>query len=284
MNPGFHVVPSEAYHADPCAAPSLSSSIAQILLRESPRKAWSSHPKLNPDFKPDTDQKFDLGSCAHAVFLEDKKDGIAVAEFDDWRTKAAREFRDAARATGRIPLLAKHFEAVNRMTSVAKAFVQESEVAEFWNAPDAKSEVTAVWKEGSVWLRARFDRFSQAKQFIGDYKTTENVAPEAFSKQILRMGYHIQDAFYRRACRNLGLPEVRFVFLAQSVEAPHECSLHGCDPALQQIADAEVDRAVQTWRVCLQTGRWPSYGGRIHWAMPTTYMITEHEMRLQEAA
>jgi hypothetical protein len=283
--PGFHVVPSEEYHADGvCASPSLSSSLAQILLRESPRKAWFSHPKLNPNYKPDTDSKFDLGTCAHAVLLEDDASRIAIVEADDWRTKAAKEQRDAARASGKTPLLAKHFDAVRRMTEAAKAFILDSEIAEFWHADDAKSEVTAVWKEGSVWLRARLDRFSGSMKFIGDYKSTVDASPDAFSRLLIRMGYHIQEAFYRRACRNLGIPEAKFIFLAQSVEPPHECSLHGCDPALQQIADAEVDRAVQLWRVCMQTNKWPSYGGRIHWAMPTNYMITEHEMRLQEAA
>jgi hypothetical protein len=47
--PGYHRINAEKYHADPCVVPSLSSSIAKILLRESARKAWFSHPRLNPD-------------------------------------------------------------------------------------------------------------------------------------------------------------------------------------------------------------------------------------------
>jgi hypothetical protein len=70
------------------------------------------------------------------------------------------------------------------------------------------------------------------------------------------------------------------VFLAQSCEPPYECSLHGCDPALQEIADAEVERAIELWRECMTTKNWPSHGGRIHWALPPNYMMKEYEERL----
>ena len=98
------------------------------------------------------------------------------------------------------------------------------------------------------------------------------------------MGYHIQDAFYRRAARALGAVEPAFIFLAQSVEPPHECSLHGCDPALREIADGEVERAIGLWRECIQKKDWPSYGGRIHWTIPTTWQMKDYEMRQMEAA
>lgn len=284
MKPGFHVMPAAQYHADPCAQPSLSASIAQILLRESPRKAWFSHPRLNPNFRAEAESKFDLGTAAHAVMLENDASNIVVVQADDWRTKAAKEQRDAARAAGKTALLAKHYDAVRDMADTALAFIAGSEISGFWYAEDAKSELTAIWQEGGIWLRCRFDRFTFARRFIGDYKSTTDASPEVFSRQITRMGYHIQDAFYRRGARALGVVDPHFCFVAQSCEEPYECSLHACDPALQQIADAEVERAIELWRECVKANDWPSYGGRIHWAMPTTYMITEHEMRLQEAA
>lgn len=282
MNPGFHVVPSGVYHADPCAAPSLSSSVAQILLRESPRKAWTCHPKLNPNYQEEQDSKFDLGTCAHAVLLENDASRIAIIEADDWRTKAAKEQRDAARAIGQTPLLAKHYEAIRRMVNAALAFIPDSEIGEFWDG--AESEVTGICQDKGVWLRCRFDRITANRRFIVDYKTTDCVAPEIFSRQIVRMGYHFQEAFYRRVASVLGAESPQFVFLAQSVEHPHECSLHGIDPALREIADAEVERAICIWQDCIKTNRWPSYGGRIHWTVPATWQIKEHELRLLEAA
>ena len=58
-----------AYHADPCERPSLSSSIAKILLEKTPRHAWTAHPRLNPDFAAKDESKFDLGTAVHELML-----------------------------------------------------------------------------------------------------------------------------------------------------------------------------------------------------------------------
>lgn len=283
MTPGFHVMPAAQYHADPTPLPSLSNSIASVLLRESPLKAWYSHPKLNPAYREEHDSKFDLGTCAHACLLENDPSKIEVIQADDWRTKAAKEQREAARAAGRTPLLEHHYVDVRRMVDAAVKFVAGSEIADYWF--NAEPELTGIWSEGATWFRCRFDKLAKAGGMILDYKTTDSaVEPEAFSRFLVRMGYHWQEAFYRRGASALGVSNPRFVFLAQSCEPPHECSLHGCDPALQEIADADIERAVQLWRTCLAKNQWPSYGGRVHYAMPTNYMMQEHEMRLQEAA
>jgi hypothetical protein len=282
MDQGFHAnVPAAQYHSDPAPEPSLSSSIAKILLTESPLKAWHSHPLLNPAYRSEESGTFDLGTAAHAMLLEGEGN-IFVCEFDDWRTKAAKEQRDEARAMGKTPLLARRAAAVKRMVGVAQAFIESSEIAELW--PDADSEMTGIWQERDVWLRCRFDRITKYRRAIFDYKSTTDASPDGFSRQIVRMGYHLQDAFYRRGAQALSAASPKFIFLAQSVEPPHECTLHGCDPALQEIADAEIDRAVGLWRECITRDKWPSYGGRVHWAVPPVYLMSQHEQRLQEAA
>lgn len=73
MTPGFvHGMPDKIYHADPCPTPSLSSSLVKLMEATSPKKAWAAHPRLNPPppGATDDDPKFDLGTAAHALFLE----------------------------------------------------------------------------------------------------------------------------------------------------------------------------------------------------------------------
>jgi hypothetical protein len=271
-------MPAEKYHADPCVVPSLSSSIAQILLNGSPRKAWHSHPRLNPNYRETHDDKFDLGTVAHSALLENDATRLVVVEANDWRTNKAKEEREAARAAGKTALLARHAADVRAMVEAAQEFLKDCEIADYWR--DAESEVTAICNEGNVWLRARLDRVTKNRRLVMDYKSTTDAAPEVFSRQITRMGYHVQDAFYRRVVRNIGTTAPRFVFLAQSCEPPYECSLHGCDPTLQEIGDAQVELSIQMWRNCVSLKQWPSHSGRIHWATPPTYLIQEHEMRL----
>lgn len=281
MTPGYHVMPMEKYLADPCVVPSLNNSTAVVILRESARKAWFGHPRLNAAFTQREDSKFDIGKASHAMLLEGRN-VIEVCEFDDWRTKEARARRDAARAAGKTPLLTKHRDDVVAMVSTAEAFIAHSEIAEYW--PGADSELVGICEEDGTWLRCRFDRITKNRRFIFDYKSTEDVSPERFSMQLIRMGYHIQEAFYRRIAQTLGAPAPRFVFVAQSCEPPYECSLHGCDPSLQEIAEAQVAKAINVWRECMRKKVWPSYDSRIHWALPTTRMMQEHDELLSEAA
>lgn len=293
MLPGFHKITSATYHLDPCIQPSLSSSIAQILLRQSARKAWFSHPRLNKNFREEHDDKFDLGTAAHAALLEGSL-GVEVIDPalypsktgsvpDGWTNNAIRAARDAARLAGKTPILKRHYDDVENMVGAALSFIADSEIAEYWEG--GESELTGVWQEDGLWMRCRFDHITKDRRtVIVDYKSTTDASPDGFGRQIIRMGYHIQESFYRRGAAALGCQAPHFIFLAQSCELPYECSLHGCDPALQEIADAEVERAVDLWRQCMTRKSWPSYGGRIHWAIPTTWMMNDHESKLAEAA
>jgi len=271
---GVYRMPAADYHADPCPEPSLSNSLAQVLLSGSLLKAWWNHPRLNTNYKHDDNDKFDLGTA------EDESN-LVIVQADDWRSKDAREARDRARGVGKIALLAHQHSAVTNMVTVAKQFISHSDIADEWKA--GQSEQTFVWKEDGVWLRSRLDRVTKDRKCIIDYKSTSDASPEGFQRQIIRMGYHIQDAFYRRAVRHTCDEEAVFVFLAQEIEPPHECSLHACDPALQEISDAAVERAIGVWRDALKTYEWPSYGGRIHLVIPPNWLMSQHELMLEGA-
>jgi len=299
MTPGFHTITAEAYHADPCPEPSLSNSLVQILLGESPRKAAFSHPRLNKNYKPKESAEFDLGTAAHDLILEGGTPRICVIKPEDYRSKpdknnpdgaipkgwtnnAIRAAREEARAHGLTPILPWDHVLIKAMADAAKDFLATSELAVVFD--DGKPEQTMIWQEGTVWCRARPDWHTTDRRLMLDYKSTTDASPDGFSRQIVRMGYHIQEAFYRRGCAALAGRSPAFVFLAQSIEPPHECTLHACDPALQEIADAEVERAIGIWRECMKKNDWPSYGGRIHWTVPATWQMRDHELRLQEAA
>ena len=46
LDAGIHDIPPREYHADPCPAPSLSRSIAKLLVERSPAHAYAAHPRL----------------------------------------------------------------------------------------------------------------------------------------------------------------------------------------------------------------------------------------------
>lgn len=263
--------------------PSLSASIAKVLLQQSPLHAWHAHPRLNPNYKSEEKAEFDYGTAAHALLLEGDETGLVVVQADDWRTKAAREARDAARADGKTPLLERQLGKVKAMVFAAHAALAKSELAGIFATGQAERVVQ--WREGSVYCRSKLDFLPDDDQLpIIDYKSTTDASPEAFSRQIASLGYDIQASFYQRGVKaELGQDRL-FIFIAQEKEPPYACTFHGIAPSMKEIADAKVERAIRLWEECQRANTWPGYESRIHWAEATTWQMNEHEATLMEAA
>jgi PDDEXK-like uncharacterized protein DUF3799 len=277
-------LPSDEYHRDQIAhEPSLSSSIAKILVMQSPLHAWHAHPRLNPKFVPVQNEDFDRGSAAHALLLEGE-DRMVECAFNDWRTNAAKDARDEARAAGKLPLLTKHVGAVRRMVEVAKTALLESELHA--TLEDFHAERSVIWREDGteVWKRARFDLQHVDRPLILDYKTVESADPWAFQRAIVSLGYDVQAAHYCDAYVAMhpsAADRVDFVFLVQEREAPFACSLVGLEPAFLELGKSKVAHATAIWADCLKDRHWPSYSHKIAWSQPPAWALTDFEARIQ---
>ena len=279
MNTGIYTMSEKEYHSDPCDI-SLSSHIAKLLLTRSPYHAYLAHPKLNPNYSPDFDDKFDLGTAAHALLLEGKSDGLVIVEADDWRTKAAKEQRDNAHAQGKTALLLKHYAKVEHMVSAANKFLDNSELSGIFSY--GKTEQTVIWDDDDIQCRARLDYISDDRKIIIDYKTTDCAEPEAFIRRIASLGYDIQASFYDRGIQQVSGEKPSFVFLAQETEYPYLCSLVGLSEEYLQIAEAKVSKAIAIWRDCLLNKKWPAYPNRVCYAEPNSWQRAEYERILSE--
>lgn len=252
--------------------PSLSSGIAHLIVTKSSLHAWHAHPKLNLNYRETESDTFDYGTAAHALLLDQDGSKIEVVDFQDWRKDAAKEARANARAAGKVPMLKRQMDKVTAMVAVAVNAIQDSEIAEQWNA--GKSEQSLYWNDcgGKVKCRIRMDRFTRAlKPWIFDYKSCMNAEPESFTRAALGMGYDMQEAFYRRGVKVLTKTEPNFVFLAQEKEEPFACSLVSFDPAMQEMADRKVAYAMALWQGCIESGKWRGYPNRIAYMMPPAW-------------
>jgi hypothetical protein len=225
------------------------------------------HPKLNPDFVRQEEERFDIGTAAHALLLSGIT-AVEVLDAPDWRTKAAKEWRDAVRADGRIPLLAKHWGAVQAMAQAAT----EQLVAHEADPPlfnDGKPEQTLVWEEpGGVLCRARIDWLRDDLDAIDDYKTTSASAdPEKWTRSMFTSGYDVQAAFYLRGLEALaGVDEAQMRFVVQETFPPYALSVVAPGPAALAIGRKKVDFAINVWRRCLERDEWPAYPRQVCWA------------------
>lgn len=275
---GIHKITSEKYHKDPCMSPSLSRSIIYDILFHSPAHAWWNHPRLNPGFREKVDEKYDVGSAAHALFLEGFN-AVEVIEADDWRKKGTKEQGDKARKIGKIPLLRKQWDKVEEMTLSAISDIKECTELGIDNlSTDGNSELSYIWEEKGVFLRARPDWISKDRKLIIDYKTTGNSAnPHDFARQIISCGYDIQAALYTRGVRTLENIEPKFVFVVQETEKPYMCSFIGLPPEFLGMGKSKVEYGIFIWSHCMEKNEWPGYPKQVCWVDPPTWGLAQWE-------
>lgn len=251
----------EVYLKDPAPDPSLSSSTIKALLTTAPRKVWLKNPRLNPDAEPENKTIFDLGEAAHRFFTGT---GRPVVEINapDFRTKAAKDARDAAYADNKTPLLKVNAERARVMADAAIEQVRDNpELSEIF-APGKEAELlrepTMLWIEGGVTHRCRPDFYHPRTNTIIHYKTTGTaIWPSTLAKYAANSGWDYTAAHYEAGARALTGYKPRQFFVVQETDAPHLLLVAELDNAFLETAKMRRERAMMIWGRCLSENRWP---------------------------
>jgi len=287
---GIHAIAATDYHGDPCEQPSLSAGLVSILLNQSPRHAWYAHPRLNPDWRPRVDQKFDVGTVAHQVLLEGQG-RVVIVEADNWRTKVAQETQAEAREAGYTPLLAADWQRVVAMVDAAREQLPRWDLSPT-PFTRGKPEQALIWHEpNGVTCRALVDWLhdpsSAAVRCVSDYKTTSASAnPEAWTRNTLyRIGADVQVAFYLRGLERLTGERYDWRYVVQENFPPYALSVISLAPSVIELANAKIDAALDLWQRCVTTDSWPAYPERVCWAeLPAWEEARWLEKEAREAA
>jgi hypothetical protein len=254
---------ADEYHADPVPGGSLSSSGARKLLP--PNCPALFHHERQHGRPPK--RELDLGHAAHKLVLGVGPD-LVVVDASDWRTKAAQDKRDEARATGAVPLLRAEWEQLKAMAEALRAHP----VASALFAPGrGKPEQALIWQDGptGVWRRALLDwlpaQVAGWRLIVPDYKTTRDADPESIARAVHTYGYHQQAAWYLDGVKALGLhgQEPAFVFVFQEKTAPYLVTVVELDALALRIGAARNRRALETYARCTAEDRWPGYSDAV---------------------
>ena len=209
-----------------------------------------------------------LGRAAHRVVLGVGSD-MDFADYPNYRTKEAREWRDAVEAAGRIPMLTGSKEADQVLGMRAKLRSHEVFGAMF-DLDRGDAEASAFWTDEAtgVECRARFDYLPHPQEgrrpILADYKTTEDSSPASFARSAAEFGYPMQADWYLRGARELYGTEPAFVFVVQSKVAPYLVSVAQLAPSDMALAAARNDSALRVFRECSESGAWPGWGDVVH--------------------
>lgn len=268
--PGRYQMPLPEYVNDPCPLPSVNSGIAHTLLTKSPRHAWYEHPKLNPKYEPDNSSRSDIGTIAHALFLEQDDSRVVVIAAADWRTKGARDQREAAWVEHKLPILETDYQDVHEMVQVCKNAMDESEFAQDFS--ESLREQTVLWEEAGVWCRTRPDAMTKDARIIWDYKTTDSAHPADFGRTIIRQGYDVQSELQKRGVRKMFNPQrCTHVLIVQEIAPPYAVSFISLSPHWEEIGQDKINFALAVWRGCMKTGHWPGYVNQVSYLDPPSF-------------
>lgn len=265
-------MPAATYHADPCVVPSLSPSIAKVLVEECPAIAHSRHPRFGGR-SGDHTNAMDFGSIGHAILLGKDWDRIGVVYVPrskkdptlvparDWRTDAAKEARDSLRSEGKTPALQKQVDRARTLVDSARPKLLargidlsggEAEVSLFW-------EATAT-NGNKVQCRCRLDWIKNS--LMRDVKICDSAHPRAVQAAVDSLGHYIQAAANREALGAnvpdlIGRIHYEWVFIES--EWPHCVNPSTPSGMLAAAGEQQWQWAVDTWERCLRTGEWPEY-------------------------
>ena len=252
--PGIYDVPEDAYHADRVLAPtlgrSLSSSGAKAILDSPARFAWErAHPVVK--------DAYDFGSVAHTLILGGPHP--VVVDADSWRTKAAQEARDAARADGLVPILAGDYARAEALA----AAVREHPVAGAIFAADGLAEQSLYWidDETGVTCRGRIDWLHP--RAIVDLKTSVNASPAKFSRALVDYGYALQAEWYSQGYEAVTGERLPFVHVVVEKEPPHLVAVYQVDAEALAFGADLASQARRLYAECESNDDWPGYSPEI---------------------
>lgn len=270
IQPGIYAdFDMDSYYADPAPTPSLTQSIAKVLIEKSPAHARIEHPRLAPPATADEPaEKYDaakaIGNAAHALMLNRGK-LVAEAQFDNFQSKIAKEFRDAPENVGKTVILSKHLTRAIEMVKAGRKQLETMGLGKMFVGGQA--EVMIAWKEGDLWFRSLIDWLSADATMVVDIKTTGlSCAPHAIAPMMEKAGWHLQSAMHERGLNVLdpcGAGRRKFRFVAIENEPPFALTVVELDEHWLTMGRKMLDRAVTHWSLCLSAKEWPAYPAEI---------------------
>jgi hypothetical protein len=254
-------VPEHQYHSDPCATPSLNPSLATVLVQKNARHAYDQHPKLGAQRGKRPTRALDTGSIVHSLVLGCGKDFVRL-EYENYKTKAAQQDRDRARARGLIPILAHELEPLEELAERIKATL---------HIPEQHREVVAIWtretEHGPCLCRCMIDAleiFDDNTAAIVDLKIVSDAALDSLRRSHVDYGYHIQAAANVEAIQTL-FPacagRTQFLDLCVEVSTGYFDRV-GHGGSMAELGHLSWSYAQHVWTQCLTLPRaedWPAY-------------------------
>ncbi|CAN7173218.1 PD-(D/E)XK nuclease-like domain-containing protein [Brevundimonas sp. LjRoot202] len=261
--PGVWDLTMSVYHSSCCEGPSISSSGLRTIWSQSAAHYWYSSPYNPNPPEPEERPHFSIGRAAHHLLYLGRKgfdDEFVVrpSEWKDWRTAAAREWREEQIKTGRTIITDGELE---KITGMARSLGAHPLVKQ--GILDGAVERSLIWQDPSgAWLKSRPDNIPTGSGLFADLKTTESVSDESLERSLASFGYHMQAALVGMASEAvLGRQMEEFAFVWVEKAPPHCVRVTVLTGEDLERGRMQLRRSIDTFARCVASGEWPGPGG-----------------------
>lgn len=236
---------SDQYHA----APGFSKS-----------KLWRYH-TLTPyraEFgKITAKPQFDIGHAAHTAILEpDLLEATTVKGPDDRRGKKWSDLYEEVTAEGKTLLTSSDYDLAMMIRDAADT-VEELQLIR--RGALIERSCYAEDEEHSVTVKCRPDVANPSLGIMGDIKNMADISDDAWSRDIGKWGYHVQDAMYRDVWnRGSGTDPIEaFFFICFSKTEPVEVICRELEPVDIEEGFKAYRAALALAAECQRNQEWP---------------------------
>lgn len=183
---------------------------------------------------PDVDRRTKEGKAAYAQFLAEHE-GCEVLTEDEFDT---------------VNEMAK---SVRRTTFLEPTMMAKTEMPMFWDDPRT-----------GIRCKGRVDAIVPicGKVIVADLKTTTDASTEAFTRDAIRMGYHVQAAHYMNGIRETAGFRVptEWWFVAVEKKPPYAVNVIKMSDAMLDAGQFKLMELMDRLDECLRNDEWPGYG------------------------
>lgn len=243
----------------------LSAGMAIALVEECPLRAWTRSP-FNPKYEPENKREFDIGTAAHLAVLEPEllTERIVLHEYKDYKTKDARDIRDAAWAEGKTPLKVSEWKMV---AAISARLGADTPIGDLFR--DGHAEVSLTWDWRGVPCKLRADYLAGDNSYIVDLKTAVSANPRAVARKAFAEGWYARAAWYLNGVYEVvGRKPDHYWFVVVEKDEPYIAEVYELDRFAIAWGEQAIMQAVTIFKDCQNSGVWPGYCGK-----PTTISL-----------
>lgn len=261
--PGIYDCSLDWYHSNCCAGPSISSSGLRKIISKSPAHFWDESP-YNPQ-RPVQEQKahFALGSAVHTLLLGEHgfrdKYVVRPEQWSDWRTNAAKEWRDQMVAMGKTVLTG---EDIEKIRGIAQSVQREPVIQQGLFSGYAEASFFWIDAETGLWLKARPDSWNDGLNYVADLKTIASADRESCERSLADYGYNQQLGLISdgvKALTGVDVPNDGHILVFVETARPYAMNCKPVDADAIYKGRALNRKAIRIAADCFAKGEWPGY-------------------------